>query len=474
MAKRSGAKVCVSSESVVAPRGIVVIIADDLGYGDLGHCNFGLTSTPNIDSLIHDGMLLSQHYTGSALCAPSRAAFLTGRYPHRTGALDTLEAYGLDRLALDERTLADAFSAAGWTTGLVGKWHNGAFDERYHPTNRGFQEFAGFCGGWQDYYEYRIDRGGTISPGDGTYLTRRLTEEAVGFIQRHGDEPFLLCVTYNAPHDPLQAPESVVARYQDKDLAIGVATLYAMVEEMDRGIGRVLEALEDMNILDDCLVLFTSDNGPQFSREGEWSTTRFNCGFAGQKGLVYEGGIRLPAIVRWGARVPRGAVSHHMSHFCDWLPTFCDLAGIALPEDGRPLDGVSIAPTLRGEDDRGYPPRFWQFNRFEPVWGCNAAMRDGDWKLVIPGVDRFLEISQEDFRIDALAKTELTDIVVREPIDRGVPPEPTPALHHIGWDPLEQHDLSELYPGRVATMTSELERWFTSVVDDGRRARSDL
>jgi arylsulfatase A len=452
-----------------SPRAIIVIMADDLGYGDLGRYNFGLSSTPAIDSLIDDGLILSQHYSAAPVCAPARAAFLTGRYSLRTGAIDTIEAYGHDRLALDERTVADAFSAAGWTTGMIGKWHNGAFDRRYHPTRRGFHEFAGFSGGWQDYYDYSINLNETIVRSDGKYLTHRLTDEAIGFIRRHRNEHFLLCMTYNAPHYPFEAPELTVARYRERNLPIGLATLYAMVEEMDRGIGQVLHVLEEERLLDDCLILFTSDNGPQFGGQGEWSTTRFNCGFAGHKGTVHEGGIRVPAIVRWPGRVSPGSVSHQMCHFCDWLPTFCDLAGIATSADGRPLDGRSIAPTLLGSDSGGYPARFWQWNRFDPVWGCNAAMRDGDWKLVIPGIPQFLEITEEDRRIDELAKTELTAIIRRPPDSRGVPGEPSPLLYHLGSDPLEQNDLSAVQPSRVASMASELKRWFVTVLDDARR-----
>jgi len=455
----------------IAPRAIVVIMADDLGYGDLGRYNFGLSCTPNIDSLVEDGLILSQHYSGAPVCAPARAAFLTGRYSLRTGAVDTIEAYGDDRLSLGEQTVADAFNAAGWATGLVGKWHNGSFDPRFHPRNRGFGEFAGFCGGWQSYYEYRLDIGGAMVRSDGTYLTRRLTHEAVEFVHRHRNDDFLLCLMYNAPHFPFEAPPETVERYQAQDLAIGLATVYAMVEEMDRGVGRVLEALGDEGILEDSLVLFTSDNGPQFGGNGEWSTHRYNCGFAGQKGSVLEGGIRVPAIVRWDGRVRPGAVSHEMCHFCDWLPTLCDLAAIDRPAGGLPLDGRSIAPTLLGGGKVDYPARYWQWNRFVPVWGCNAAMRDGDWKLVIPAVARFLEITDEDRRIDELAKTELTGVVERRQVDRGLPDEPTPVLYHLGSDPLEQNDLSSRRPDRVSSMTAELERWFIEVLADAEETR---
>jgi arylsulfatase A len=189
---------------------IVLILADDLGYGDLGGYNGGLSQTPALDALATEGLCLSQHYSASPVCAPARASLLTGRYPHRTGAIDTLEMRGLDRLALRETTIADLVRRAGYATGLVGKWHNGALDARYHPNRRGFDEFAGFSGGWQPYFNWRLDRNGTETRTDGRYLTDVFTDEAVDFIRRHAREPFFLYLAYSAPHFPFEAPEEDV------------------------------------------------------------------------------------------------------------------------------------------------------------------------------------------------------------------------------------------------------------------------
>ncbi|MDQ1373292.1 MAG: arylsulfatase, partial [Actinomycetota bacterium] len=186
---------------------LLVILADDMGYGDFSCFNHGASSTPVLDQLVGDGTCLTQHYSASPVCAPARASLLTGRYPHRTGAIDTLEGRGLDRIKLSERTLADLLAAAGYATGLVGKWHNGALDDRYHPNRRGFAEFAGFRGGWSDYWHWYMDRNGSVQQGDGRYLTDVLTEEAVAFVRRHRTEPFFLHLAYSAPHFPLQAPD---------------------------------------------------------------------------------------------------------------------------------------------------------------------------------------------------------------------------------------------------------------------------
>jgi arylsulfatase A len=184
-----------------------------MGYGDIGAFGNDAVKTPHLDRLAAEGVRLTQHYSASCVCAPARASLLTGRYPHRTGAIDTLDGRGLDRLALREVTLANALKPAGYATALIGKWHLGALDPRYHPNARGFDEFAGFRGGWSDYYQWRLDYNGVIHQSDGRYLTDVFTEEAVQFIQRHRARPFFLHLTYNAPHFPLQAPDEDVAPF---------------------------------------------------------------------------------------------------------------------------------------------------------------------------------------------------------------------------------------------------------------------
>ena len=364
---------------------ILFILVDDMGYGDFSAFNGGLSQTPTLDALLQESVCLSQQYTASPVCNPSRACLLTGRYPHRTGSIDTLEYRGLERLALRERTLADMLKTAGYTTGLVGKWHLGAFDPRYKPGRRGFDETVCFRGGMHDYYDWRLEYGeDRVERGDGRYLTDLWVEEAVGFLERHHrDGPFFLHVTFNAPHTPLQAPEEELAPFANNPaLTPAVKTLYGMIRRMDSGVGRILETLDRLGLRENTLVFFTSDNGPQFGGDGDQSTTRFNCGLNGAKGTVYEGGIRVPMLVRWPGGLPAGVVSHEMAHFSDWLPTILSLAGLHLPADNLPIDGIDITPILRQEQGRLDSRRFWQWNRYTPVAECNAAMRDGDWKLV--------------------------------------------------------------------------------------------
>src|SRR3954454_21120669 len=349
-----------------------------MGYGDFSCFNDRASSTPVLDDLVATSTCLTQHYSASPVCAPARASLLTGRYPHRTGAIDTLEGRGLDRIALSERTVADLLRAEGYATGLVGKWHNGALDDRYHPRRRGFDEFAGFRGGWSDYWSWRLERDDTVVAADGRYLTDVLTEEALGFVRRHRDHPWFLHLSYSAPHFPLQVPDEEADPFRGRaGTTAAVANLYGMLRVMDRGIGAVLEELDRLGLSDDTFVLFSSDNGPQFGGEGEASTTRFNCGYRGHKLLVYEGGIRLPGVVRWPAGLPVHRMADPLVHFADWLPTLLGVAGGRPPSDLR-LDGVDILPVLRGERDDVPPVRFWQWNRYQPVPACNAAMRDGD------------------------------------------------------------------------------------------------
>ena len=232
---------------------------------------------------------------------------------------------------------------------MIGKWHNGALDDRYHPNARGFDEFVGFRGGWMDYFDWWIERNGRRETADGRYLTDVFTDEAVGFIRRHRSDPFLLCVTYNAPHSPLQAPDEAVQPYLDAGLSPGVAIIYAMNEIMDQGVGRIAETLDELGLADDTIVMFTSDNGPAFGTRPDQvpkgmstDTRRYNCGFNGQKGSVYEGGIRVPMVMRWRGGLEGGRRVDELVYFTDWLPTLGGICGDAARRGSR-CDGAVLA-----------------------------------------------------------------------------------------------------------------------------------
>jgi arylsulfatase A-like enzyme len=465
----------VAAHVIVVPRlvspNVVLMLADDMGYGDFGCFNHGASETPTLDQLVAEGTCLTQHYSASPVCAPARASLLTGRYPHRTGAIDTLEHRGLDRIALRERTLGDVMRAAGYVTGLVGKWHNGALDDRFHPNQRGFDEFAGFSGGWSRYWDWTLDRNGSHTASDGRYLTDVFTDEAIAFIRRHRHQKFFLYLAYSAPHYPFEAPDDDEAPFREAGgFTNAVSAIYGMIRCMDRGIAAVLEELDD-----DTLVLFSSDNGPQFSGAGDYSTERFNCGFRGAKGLVYEGGVRLPMVMRWPGGLPGdGRQIDALVHFTDWLPTLAAVAGSAAP-NGLPLDGVNVLPLLQGDPVEVPDVRYWQWNRYTPVAQSNAAMRDGRWKLVRPAIDATMQVSREDLVIDIDIKTrpEAYSDIIRDPEpDREPAAVPSAQLFDIDADPGEDHDLAGDQPGRVARMEAELATWFESVERD-RQTISD-
>jgi len=457
---------------------VIVIMADDLGYGDLSYYGNRYLKTPNIDRLAAEGVALTQHYSASPISAPARAAFLTGRDSHRTGALSVESNRGLDRFSLRERTIADVFRAAGYATGMVGKWHNGLFDRRYHPNQRGFSEFVGFLNGGMDYYDWILDVNGQPRHSDGRYLTDVLSEEALAFIERHQSEPFFLYLAYNAPHSPLQAPEPdieyfrVLGRFNE-----AVCRLYAMIRRMDMGIGRILALLDRLGLADQTLILFTSDNGPWLGQQRlpngrVFSMQRYNGPFRGMKQDVLEGGIRVPAVVRWPAGLPAGQEVTELVHFCDWLPTLLAAAGIT-DRPAFPLDGTDVLPTLRGASTStpATVPRFWQFNRYEPIPYCNAAVRYGPWKLYWPRIP------------EAMAKLPIDNVwyhgmfhvphfettIDRAPVLREVPPPSEPELYHLEEDPAEHENRAAQHPDVVASLRQAYDAWFRAVTRERRR-----
>jgi arylsulfatase A-like enzyme len=361
---------------------VVVLMADDLGYRDLGVQGSRAIATPHIDALAAEGTRLTSAYATAATCSPSRAAFLTGRYQQRDGfefntggrQITQREERGLDPAAT---TIADALRAAGYATGMIGKWHLGTRD-RFHPLVRGFDEFFGFLPGEHPYFpdglEARevwetIQRGGERVT-EPEYLTTAFAREAVDFIGRHRDEPFFLYVAFNAVHLPLQAPESYRARYADvadDDLR----TYYAMTSALDDAVGTILAALDVHGLADDTLVVLTNDNGG-VRRLADNAPLRLG------KTFLFEGGVRVPTIVRWPRVTTAGTVHAEPVSLLDFAPTFLGAAGAPAP-DGPALDGVDLRPHLAGEvSGSTHDFLFWRN-------GPNRAARHGRWKLVQAG-----------------------------------------------------------------------------------------
>jgi len=446
---------------------VIVIVADDLGCGDLGCYGNPDVHTPCIDQLARGGVRLTDHYAAAPICAPARAALLTGRYAHRVGAISVESNRGLDRISLREATLGDHFCAAGYATGLIGKWHNGLYDRRYLPRQRGFDEVVGFYNGGMGYEEWVLDYNGTTSRSDGRYLTDVFADEAVQFIERHRREPFLLYIPFNAPHVPLEAPKAEIARYADTGrFSPAISTIYGMITRMDHGVGRIVEALAAHDLEESTLVLFTSDNGIEPSGE---ASSRFNGPFRGRKQSVLEGGIRVPAVAHWPGGLPRGSTSNRMVHFMDWLPTFLAAAG-ARPSGGKPFDGIDQLAALRGSSAPESPARFWQYNRYSPVARCNAAMRDGDWKLHFPRIEAAMKKSTSDsapYR-ELYHRAHYEMPIDRSAMPRDLPPPAPAELYNLRVDPGERQNLATQEPARVRAMSTLLDAWFAAMEKERR------
>ena len=323
---------------------VLVFLSDDQGWGDLGvHGNTQL-QTPNIDSLARDGALFDRFYV-CAVCSPTRAEFLTGRYHPRGGVHST--STGGERLDLDEKTLADAFKAAGYATGAFGKWHNGS-QWPYHPNARGFDEYYGFTSGhWGEYFDPPLEHNGAFVRGKG-FIADDLTDHALAFIERNKDRPFFCYLPYNTPHSPFAVPAAYWERFRDKpitmrgsdgdreDLAMTRCVL-AMCENLDGNVGRVLRRLDELDLAHDTIVLYFADNGP--------NSVRWNGGMKGRKGSTDEGGVRAPLLVRWPARIKPGTVVGEIAGAIDLLPTLAKLTGVE-PAGARPLDGKDLSPLL--------------------------------------------------------------------------------------------------------------------------------
>ena len=336
------------------PPNIVVILADDQGWGDLSvHGNSNL-STPNIDSLARDGALFDRFFACS-VCAPTRAEFLTGRYHPRAGVRGVTT--GAERLNLDESTIAQTFRQSGYSTAAFGKWHNGS-QAPYHPNSRGFDEYYGFTSGhWAHYFDTEIDHNGSLTRGRG-YIVDDLTDHALQFIRRNRRRPFFCYLPFCTPHSPMQVPDRFYERFASvnpkllnrdpkrEDLPMTRAAL-AMCENIDWNVGRVLSELDRSGLARDTIVVYFSDNGPN-----SW---RWNGGMKGRKGQLDEGGLRVPMLMRWPGHIPAGRRIPHIASAIDLRPTLASLAGIPVAAN-KPLDGLNLQPLLSGESS-AWPDR---------------------------------------------------------------------------------------------------------------------
>ena len=374
------------SSAAVSPAekpNVLFILADDLGYGDLGCYGCPDIKTPHLDRLAAEGVKFTDFYANGAVCSPTRAAFLTGRYQQRLGMDDALYYQEMGRgLPENGETIADALRAAGYATGISGKWHVG-YDRQRQPRQQGFDHFFGFLGGNHHYFAHMdrigvpdlwLDNNAIERKG---YTTDLLTEDALTFIEGHHKSPFFLYLSHAAPHFPWQGPDDrdKVVKPKHKSWQQGDRETYiAMVERMDSGIGKVLAKLDELELRGKTLVVFTSDNGGHtYSR---------NAPLRGAKATIWEGGTRVPCIASWPGVLPLGKVTSQVGITMDWTATFRRLAGLATDPAGT--DGIDLMPIITGEEPTRERILFWRRKK-GPVRKKveeGRAVRCGRWKLI--------------------------------------------------------------------------------------------
>lgn len=403
--------VALAKEGAAQPN-IVFILADDFGYGDLGCMGCTDIATPNIDRLAAEGVKFTDFYANAPVCTPTRTGFMTGRWQQRCG-LESAFGYTAEQarrvngqwvnepdihalgLPLTETTIADRLKAAGYATGAFGKWHLGFRDE-FNPTKRGFDEYFGQLLGHADYYKHAYFDG-TYAMRDGLqpvkregYFTDLVNERAVKFIRDHQAAPFFLYVPHLAVHGPFQPPDAPETPMVTKEsMHHGSRAIYkAMVERIDLGVGLMLAELDKHGLTDNTLVVFSSDNGGErYSR---------NLPLFHHKATVWEGGIRVPCLMRWPAKLPKGKVTSQMAITMDLHATFLAAAGIVVPPSGgsgtqapakagtpnKPLDGINLLPLLTGDSKPVERTFFWRIDRSNRQ---QRAIRHGKWKYINDG-----------------------------------------------------------------------------------------
>lgn len=379
---------------------IVYILADDLGYGDLGVYGQELISTPNIDRLAAEGMRFTQHYAGSTVCAPSRASLMSGLHTGHTYIRGNKPVFpeGQYPIPASRITIAEVLKDVGYKTAAIGKWGLGAPGTEGLPTRQGFDYFFGYNDQREahSYYpdhlwrnEERIDLPENEKGQRGTYSHDLLTDEVLKFLQEgRTEEPFFLYIPYTIPHAALDVPDDSMLAYEGEfeetpweaeGSYIGQETprtaFAAMVSRLDADIGRILHTLETQGLLDQTLVIFTSDNGPH--QEAGADPTFFNSsgGLRGMKRDLYEGGIRVPMIAMWQGVIQANSTTDHVSSFWDVMPTLCAMVGVDPPPN---IDGISFLPTLLGESQIAHDYLYWEFHE----QGGKQAIRMNNWKGV--------------------------------------------------------------------------------------------
>lgn len=418
---------------------IIIIMADDLGYADVGFNGSTEITTPELDKLAANGMKFTSGYVAHPFCGPSRAALMTGRYPHTIGSQFNLpassEAYGSSGITISETFISKMLQNAGYYTGAIGKWHLGDVP-KYHPNNRGFQEFYGFLGGGHDYFpeDYTVkfakqkasgqkfifdyvkplEHNKNVVSNPTEYLTDELSRKAVDFVNTAIEKknPFFLYLAYNAPHVPLQAKKEdmqMFSHIKDKDRR----TYAAMVYAVDRGVGKLVESLKANNVLDNTLIVFLSDNGGKLTKGAN------NYPLKEGKGSTAEGGYRVPMFFHYPNEIESNSIFNYPITTLDFYPTFAALAKAEIPED-KILDGKNVWQSVVALENPRKDDYVFVMRHREGY--TDVGVRQNQWKA--------LKTKQQTWR-----------------------------LFNIDRDMGEEHDLSEQHMGQLKTMVKAAEKW---------------
>ncbi len=442
------------------PPNIVLFLADDLGYGELGCYGQKWIKTPHIDKLAKEGMRFTDFYSGNAVCAPSRCCLLTGKHPGRTYVRNNGDPQHLQHMAEtqgwefpgqnpipdDELTIGELLKEKGYATAAIGKWGLGHFGTTGDPNRQGFDLFYGFnCQRHaHNHYPRFLWRNNKkeVLPGNDrtlngkTYSQDKFTEVALEFIDQHKDAPFFLYMPFAIPHLSIQVPKDSLAEYEGEIPEAEYehkgylkhpsprAGYAAMISHLDRDVGKIMAKLSEYGLDGNTLVIFTSDNGPTYERLGGADSDFFEsaAGLRGRKGSLYEGGIRVPMIARWSGKIMPGTESSRIGAFWDFMPTFAETAGASVPESST---GASLLPELMGKESDPADFLYWEF----PAYGHQQAIRKGKWKAIR---QRLRPTRVEGELRNAPIKTELYDLEA---------------------DRAEQNDVAAEYPEVVERLT---------------------
>ncbi|MEZ5426854.1 MAG: arylsulfatase [Pyrinomonadaceae bacterium] len=396
---------------------IILIYADDLGYGDLGSYGQKMIKTPNLDRLARNGIRFTDFYASAPVCAPSRASLMTGRHQGHAVIRGNNNDRG-ERVPLgpEDTTIAEVLKTVGYRTGIIGKWGLGEPETTGVPNRKGFDYFFGYLNQTRahNYYPDFLWRNTEkVTLPKGTYSHDLFTKEAIDFIDREKETPFFLYLAYTLPHanneltrrtgNGMEIPSD--APYTDESWSPQQKNYAAMVSRLDRDVGRLLDLLKQLKIEKKTIVIFTSDNGPQDKNEGGYDQTLFgsNGSLRGLKRELYEGGIRMPLIVRWPGRIRSGRLSRNVWAQYDLLPTFAEIAGASPPKE---IDGISMLPALFGKTRPEHKFLYWEFHE----GGFVQAVRMGKWKALRRGLKGKIELYD-------LAKDvkETTDVAAKNP-----------------------------------------------------------